>query len=61
MTHRNRIRLSKLSVGLIAALAAAPVFAQSTSAGVGGLVTDNSAQGAETGRKDGLRQSERGE
>jgi len=44
MTHRNRIRLSKLSVGLIAALAAAPVFAQSTSAGVGGLVTDNSGQ-----------------
>ena len=41
MTHRNRIRLSKLSIGLIAALAAAPVFAQSTSAGVGGLVTDN--------------------
>ena len=44
MTHRNRIRLSKLSVGLIAALAAAPVFAQSTSAGIGGLVTDNSGQ-----------------
>ena len=44
MTHRNRIRLSKLSIGLIAALAAAPVFAQSTSAGVGGLVTDNSGQ-----------------
>src|SRR5690606_40995807 len=31
MTHRNRVRLSKLSIGLIAALAAAPVFAQSTS------------------------------
>ncbi len=44
MTHRNRIRLSKLSIGLIAALAAAPVFAQSTSAGVGGLVTDNGGQ-----------------
>jgi len=44
MTHRNRIRLSKLSIGLIAALAAAPVFAQSTSAGVGGLVTDSSGQ-----------------
>ncbi|MDH7454163.1 TonB-dependent receptor [Luteimonas composti] len=44
MTHRNRIRLSKLSIGLIAALAAAPVFAQSTSAGVGGLVTDSTGQ-----------------
>ena len=38
MTHRNRIRVSKLSLGLIAALAAAPVFAQSTSAGIGGQV-----------------------
>ncbi len=44
MTHRNRVRLSKLSIGLIAALAAAPVFAQSTSAGVGGLVTDSGGQ-----------------
>ena len=40
MTHRNRVRLSKLSLGLIVALAAAPAFAQSTSAGVSGLVTD---------------------
>jgi outer membrane receptor for ferrienterochelin and colicin len=38
MTQRNRIRVSKLSLGLIVALAAAPVFAQSTSAGVGGQV-----------------------
>ena len=38
MTHRNRIRVSKLSLGLIVALAAAPAFAQSTSAGVGGQV-----------------------
>jgi hypothetical protein len=44
MTSRNCLRLSKLSIGLIAALAAAPVFAQSTSAGVGGLVTDSSGQ-----------------
>jgi hypothetical protein len=44
MTHRNRVRYSRLSLGLIAALAAAPVFAQSTSAGIGGLVTDNSGQ-----------------
>ncbi|MEN1939854.1 carboxypeptidase regulatory-like domain-containing protein [Luteimonas sp. MJ246] len=39
MTRRNVFRVSKLSLGLIAALAAAPVFAQSsTSAGVGGVV-----------------------
>jgi hypothetical protein len=38
MTHRNRARLSKLSLALIAALAAAPAFAQSTSAGIGGHV-----------------------
>ena len=44
MTHRNRVRYSKLSLGLIAALAAAPVFAQSTSAGLGGVVTDNGGQ-----------------
>src|SRR5690606_14068121 len=44
MTHRNSVRLSKLSLGLIAALAAAPAFAQSTSAGVGGQVTDNGGQ-----------------
>ncbi|TDK27518.1 TonB-dependent receptor [Luteimonas aestuarii] len=44
MTHHNRVRLSKLSLGLIVALAAAPAFAQSTSAGLGGVVTDNSGQ-----------------
>jgi hypothetical protein len=38
MTHPNRVRLSKLSLGLLVALAAAPAFAQSTSAGVGGQV-----------------------
>ncbi|MGV8943458.1 carboxypeptidase regulatory-like domain-containing protein [Thermomonas sp.] len=38
MSHPNRVRLSKLSLGLLVALAAAPVFAQSTSAGVGGQV-----------------------
>ncbi len=41
---QSRVRLSKLSLGLIAALAAAPVFAQSTSAGVGGLVTGADGQ-----------------
>ncbi len=44
MTHRNRARLSKLSLALVAALAAAPVFAQSTSAGVGGTVTGTDGQ-----------------
>lgn len=40
MTHPNRVRLSKLTLGLLAALATAPAFAQSTSSGLGGLVTD---------------------
>jgi outer membrane receptor for ferrienterochelin and colicin len=38
MTHSNRVRLSKLTLGLLAVLATAPAFAQSTSAGVGGRV-----------------------
>ncbi|WP_313459821.1 carboxypeptidase regulatory-like domain-containing protein [Stenotrophomonas sp.] len=42
MTHP--LRMSKLTLGLVAALATAPAFAQSTSAGVGGQVT--SAAGA---------------
>jgi len=44
MIRHNRLRLSKLSLGLITVLAAAPVFAQSTSAGVGGLVTGADGQ-----------------
>lgn len=44
MTHPNRVRLSKLTLGLLAALATAPVFAQATSAGVGGTVTSNDGQ-----------------
>ena len=44
MTRRNSLRVSKLSLGLIAALAAAPVFAQSTSAGVGGVVLGSDGQ-----------------
>lgn len=50
MNYNNRVRLSKLSIGLIAALAAAPVFAQSTSAAISGRVTDatgNPVAGAE--------------
>ena len=44
MNHPNRVRLSKLSLGLLLALAAAPVFAQSTSAGVGGQVVGADGQ-----------------
>src|SRR5690606_10117624 len=44
MTDHRRLRMSKLTLGLVAALAAAPVFAQSTSAGVGGVVTGTSGQ-----------------
>ncbi|MEO5566397.1 MAG: TonB-dependent receptor [Luteimonas sp.] len=44
MTHRNRARLSKLSLALVVAFAAAPAFAQSTSAGVGGTVTGADGQ-----------------
>ncbi|ODU46152.1 MAG: Oar protein [Lysobacteraceae bacterium SCN 69-48] len=44
MKHPNRARLSKLSLGLMVALAAAPVFAQSTSAGVGGQVVSAAGQ-----------------
>jgi outer membrane receptor for ferrienterochelin and colicin len=44
MTHSNRVRLSKLTLGLLAALAAAPAFSQSTSAGLGGVVTNASGQ-----------------
>ncbi len=44
MTDSRRLRMSKLTLGLVAALAAAPAFAQSTSSGVGGLVTSGSGQ-----------------
>ncbi len=44
MNRTPTLRRSKLALGLIAALAAAPVFAQSTSAGVGGQVTGANGQ-----------------
>ncbi|RMH88681.1 TonB-dependent receptor [Lysobacter pythonis] len=44
MTSIRTLRRSKLALGLIAAMAAAPVFAQSTSAGIGGQVTNASGQ-----------------
>src|SRR5690606_1937974 len=37
MTDHRRLRMSKLTLGLVAALAAAPAFAQSTSAGFVGV------------------------
>ena len=40
----SNLRLSKLSLGLLAALAVAPVFAQSTSSGVAGRVTNAGGQ-----------------
>ena len=43
MNH-PRLRMSKLTLGLVAALAAAPAFAQSTSAGVGGQVMSAAGQ-----------------
>jgi hypothetical protein len=44
MTHPNRVRLSKLSLGLLVALAAAPAFAQSTSSGISGQVMGANGQ-----------------
>lgn len=44
MTDSRRLRMSKLTLGLVAALAAAPAFAQSTSAGVAGTVTSPGGQ-----------------
>ena len=38
MTHRSPVRMSRLTLGLLAALAAAPTFAQSTTASVSGEV-----------------------
>ena len=44
MSHPSRLRLSKLTLGLIAAIAAAPAFAQSTSSGLSGVVTDGTGK-----------------
>ena len=44
MTHRTSARLSKLSLALVMALAAAPAFAQSTSSGVTGQVVGADGQ-----------------
>lgn len=44
MTNRNRVRLSQLSLGLAIALAAAPAFAQNTTAVVGGRIVSGDSQ-----------------
>ena len=44
MNHNNRLRLSKLSIGLIVALAAAPAFAQNTTAALSGQVLGEDGQ-----------------
>ena len=44
MINRNRVRLSKLALGLAVALAAAPAFAQSTSSALGGRISDAAGQ-----------------
>ncbi len=44
MTHRNRVRLTRLSIGLAMALATAPAFAQNTSAAIGGRITSTEQQ-----------------
>ncbi|MFC0678900.1 carboxypeptidase regulatory-like domain-containing protein [Lysobacter korlensis] len=44
MTHSNRVRMSRLTLGLLVALASAPAFAQSTSSSIAGQVVDASGQ-----------------
>jgi hypothetical protein len=44
MTQPSRVRLSKLTLGLLVVLASAPAFAQSTSAGLGGQVVGADGQ-----------------
>src|SRR5688572_33035126 len=44
MINRNRVRLSKLAIGLALALAAAPAFAQNTSAALGGTISGADGQ-----------------
>ena len=44
MINRNRVRLSKLALGLAIALAAAPAFAQNTSSALGGRISSADGQ-----------------
>lgn len=50
MTNHNRVRISKLAIGLAIALAAAPAFAQNTTSALGGRIlgaNDQAVSGAE--------------
>lgn len=44
MTYQNRVRMSKLTLGLLAVFATAPVFAQSNAAGIAGRVVGADGQ-----------------
>jgi len=44
MTNYNRVRISKLAIGLAIALAAAPAFAQNTTSALGGRISGASGQ-----------------
>ncbi len=44
MTNHNRVRISKLAIGLAIALAAAPAFAQNTTSALGGRISSTSGQ-----------------
>lgn len=44
MTNLNRVRISKLAIGLAIALAAAPAFAQNTTSALGGRISSDAGQ-----------------
>ena len=44
MTTHNRVRISKLAIGLAIALAAAPAFAQNTTSALGGRISSEAGQ-----------------
>jgi hypothetical protein len=44
MTNHNRVRISKLAIGLAIALAAAPAFAQNTTSALGGRISNTTGQ-----------------
>ncbi len=45
MTNHNRVRISKLAIGLAIALAAAPAFAQNTTSAISGRISSTTGQG----------------
>ena len=50
MTRSTRVQLSRLSLALVAAMAMAPAFAQSTSSGLTGVVTAANTMAQRAGR-----------